>query len=104
MKGLRHVIIIEQNTPTRSASGADVDNWATFLTVRAKIEPMTGREYVGSEQVTDATTHKFTVRYREGIKAKMRIRWGTRLFDIQVPINSNERDKQLFIMAVEYDR
>lgn len=100
---LRHPVVIQENTPTRSSTGANVDAWATFASVRARIEPMRGREYVGSEQLTDETTHKFTIRYCAGVAPKMRISWDGRLFDIQSVINHEERNREMFLMAVEHD-
>lgn len=99
---LRHAITVQKNTPTRDATGGTVDSWSTHCTARARVEPMTGREYVGSERVTDSTTHKFTLRYQAGITPAMRISWGSRTFDIQSVINHEEKGRWLFIMAVEH--
>ena len=99
---LRHTITIEKNTPTRDDAGGEVNAWTTHAKARARVEPMTGREYVGSEQLTDSTTHKFTLRYVAGVTPAMRISWGSRLFDIQSVINRDERNQVLFIMAVEH--
>ena len=101
---LRHRITVQKNTPTRGTSGGNVDSWTTHVTARAMIEPTTGREYVGAQQLTSSTTHKFTLRYQEGITPKMRIAFGSRVFDIQYVINHEERNRWLFIMAIEHDQ
>lgn len=100
---LRETIVIQRNTPTRSPAGDDEPAWTAFITTRAGVEPMTGREYLGSDQVQSETTHKFTIRYQAGITPAMRISWDSRLFDIQSVINVRELNKQIFIMTKERD-
>jgi SPP1 family predicted phage head-tail adaptor len=97
----RHLITIEQNTPSRDASGYSTDAWTTFATAWAKIESMTGREYLGNEQVKSETTHKFIFRYIDGVLPAMRISWDGRTFDIQSALNVDERDRHTVVMAVE---
>lgn len=98
---LRHEIVIQKTTQTQSTSGAFVDSWATFATVRASIEPLNGKEYFDSQQVNAEENIRFRIRYLPNLTTKMRISWDSRIFDIRSIINTNERNRELILMVVE---
>lgn len=96
-------VCVQENQPATDAAGFKSENWVTLFDGWADVEPMVGREYLGSEQLESETTHKFHMRYREGIKPKMRIAWDERIFDIQSAINLREDDRFMAVMVVERD-
>ncbi len=98
---LRHTVIIQQTTQTRSTSGAITDSWGTFATVRADIKPLSGREYLESNQVNAEEITRFTIRYLKDITTKMRVLWGTRVYDIRSIMNVSESDKLMELRVVE---
>ncbi len=98
---LRHSITIQTFTKTRVAGGGHTRAWATHVTARACIEPLTGRERRHAMQLQDSVSHKITIRYQAGIIPAMRILFGTRLFNIRAAINLEERNKWIEIMADE---
>lgn len=98
---LRHKVTIQTATETQDAIGQRVSTWAALATRWAAIEPMTGREYHGSEALQSEVTHKIRLRHVEDVTAKMRVIYGSRTFEIISAINVGERDKQLHLMCRE---
>ena len=98
---LRHSIKIETFIRTRQAGGGGTRAWSTFVSARACIEPMRGRELLHAMQLQDSVTHKITMRYRSGVIAKMRVKFGTRIFNIRAVINIDERNKWSELMCEE---
>ena len=86
------------------AAGADsglAPHWNTLATVRADIEPLSGREYFAAAQVNAEISHRIRLWYRTDVTPKCRGVWGTRTFDFVSVINVGERNIELEIMAVE---
>ena len=98
---LRHKVVIQQNTPTRDSYGAEVEAWTDYATVWASIEPARGREFWESQQVNAEVTGKISIRYLAGITPKMRVKHGSRIFEIISVINPEERNRELQLMVKE---
>lgn len=98
---LREQIVIQQYTATRDEFGAEVQTWATFATLRASVEPMTGRQLMAAQGIQADVTHRFTTRWITGVIPKMRISFDSRMFDILAAINEGERNRMLILMARE---
>jgi SPP1 family predicted phage head-tail adaptor len=101
---LRHTILIQAENPTTDAGGGQTDPWASptlVAAVRACIEPLRGFEKLRAMQLEDSISHKITIRFRSGLTAKMRIVFGTRLFNIRAIIDPEERNRWLEIFADE---
>lgn len=98
---LRHRITIQQLIETRNELGEVVQSWQDFATVWAAIEPLRGREYFDSQQINAEVTTRIRIRYRPGIKPKMRAVYGTRIFDIQSVIDIEERHQEIHLMCKE---
>ena len=98
---LRHKIDIEIQSTTNTY-GSQSETWTVFLRqISASIEPISGKEYFSSNTMNPEVTHKIRLRYHTGIDPKMRIKFGTRYFDIQSVINFEERNRELLLMAKE---
>ena len=99
---LRHTVVIQAEGPTTDAGGGQTDPWAspaTVATVRAKIEPLTGFERLRALQLEASVSHKITIRYRGGLTAKHRLKFGARVMNIRSVIDIEERHKWLEILA-----
>lgn len=95
-------IVIESVTEVRDSRGETTKTWATFATgVRAAVVPLRGKEYFEAHQENRELTHKVILRYLPGLTEKMRIKLGTRYFDIEIIINVEERNRELNLMCVE---
>ncbi|MHB1652343.1 MAG: phage head closure protein [Desulfitobacteriaceae bacterium] len=98
---LRHRVTIQQNTPTQDDEGVMADNWVDLASVWAMIEPLQGRELLTAQAITAEITTRIRIRYRDGITSEMRILYGTRVFDIQAPIDPEEKHQELQLMCRE---
>jgi SPP1 family predicted phage head-tail adaptor len=98
---LRHRITLQARPATKDGLGQESDAFADVATVWAKVEPLAGRELLTAQQVLATVTHKVTLRYRDGVTAKMRVLWGVRTFDVEVVLNLQEQDTELNLLCVE---
>jgi SPP1 family predicted phage head-tail adaptor len=98
---LRHRIAIERVTETRDTDGSVIETWSTYATVQASIDPISGREYFAAQSVQADVTHRIVIRYLSGIVPKMRVKYGSRIFDILSVINVSERNGELQLMCRE---
>jgi len=96
---LRHRVTIQQPVPDRSIGGED--SWHDYATVWAAIEPLRGREYLAAQQEGAEVTGRITMRYIAGVKQTMRIKHGSRIYEIVSPINPEERNAELQLMVKE---
>jgi SPP1 family predicted phage head-tail adaptor len=73
-------------------------SWATVSTISAAIEPSSGSEnYKGPHAITDL----ITIRYRSGVTALMRVKYGERIFFVRWIANTDERNRELKLLAEE---
>ena len=98
---LRKRITIE--TPVRSADGVGemVPAWSLFGVVWASIEPLSGNEKIQAQQVNANVDIKVTMRYLAGVVPAMRIRFGTRTFQIASVQNIEERNREMDLVCIE---
>lgn len=98
---LRHRIIVEKATESRSAHGDVERSWATFATVWAEIRPLNSREAVEALQVREQVTHFIKLRELSGLTPSMRVKHGSRVFNITGIRDIDERGKVQVLTAVE---
>ena len=99
---LKHLIDIQVALNSRDSYGASTQEWVTFLSgIRASVEPLAGKEFFAAQKIDAEITHSLNIRYRTGIKPSMRVKFGTRYFDIKSVIDVKEQRKELHLMCVE---
>lgn len=100
---LRQQITVQQLSSTTGDGGGGVasENWTDFATVYADVEPLTGRELFQAQQVNDELTHKITIRYIPGLSSKMRVKYGSRIFQIESVLDVGERHREVQLMTRE---
>lgn len=79
---LRHLITVQEAVETTNSVGEVAETWTELDQVWAAIEPISGREFQAVQQIAAETTHKVTIRFLEGVTAKHRVLFGSRVFDI----------------------
>jgi SPP1 family predicted phage head-tail adaptor len=95
-------ITIQQAAEVADGAGGYVRSWTSVATVWAEmIVERSGGEQVFAEQVQAAARFRFTIRYRSGVTAAMRVLYGTRVFNIRQIINPEEANVLLVIEAEE---
>lgn len=93
-------ITFQSMITTQNEYGEPVSGWTDAGTVWASIEPLSGRDFFQAQAVQSEITHKIITRW-SGARPEMRIKYGTRYFDIESVINEKERGAKYIIMAKE---
>lgn len=97
---LRHSVQIQRATETRQANGGTTQAFATTATVWAAIEPLSGRESWIGEQIRAIASHKITMRWT-AVSAGNRLLFGSRVFNIVVVVNVDERNHTALLAVSE---
>ncbi|MGC6407561.1 phage head closure protein [Bisgaard Taxon 45] len=98
---LRHRITLQKQVNTLNEYGATVTKWGKVATIWAEIKPLAGREYFSAQQVQSEITTQIFIRYLPGVLPTMRVKFGSRFFEIISVINANERNIYLQLMCKE---
>lgn len=95
-------IIIQSNTVATGAGGAMTDAWTDDATVWCQFMTATAREFMAAQQVNSDVTHVLKLRWRAGVTASHRLKFGTRILNIEgPPINVGEQGVEMLITAIE---
>lgn len=97
----RNYITIQTVTTSQNSDGSSAETWTTQVSVWAKIQPLTGREYFSAQQTQAEMTHNIYMRYTSGIAPDDRVSWGSRVFDIIEAVNVDERGVELILRCKE---
>ena len=98
---LRERVTIEQVATSRDAVGGTVETWSQLAQVWARVEPMSVRESYQRHVMNAQASWKVTIRHRSDVTAKMRVRWGARMFEIKGITNADERRFMLALSCEE---
>jgi len=84
---LRHKIMIQYNAALDQTddNGNPLEDWQTLMTPYAKRTGLKGKLFYQAAAAQAETDILFTIRYREGIKAGMRLIHGADSFEVKVP-------------------
>ena len=98
---LRHrILILQKDATTTDTDGYPTKTWEPLFSAWAKVEPLAGREYFQAAAAQAQHQVRFTIRYRRGITADMRLRWDSQDYEIKgPPIDLGGRRKWLQIMG-----
>ena len=77
----------------------DRERWKTVFTCWCGVEQLSGKEYRDADAVYWEDETKFTIRYRKGISAEMRIRLDGTVYDITSILDRNNLHEALEILA-----
>lgn len=99
----RERVEIQRATETADAEGQPVkDPWLKVVTVWARVESLTGREFESVKAISSEISKRFTVNYRRDLTVKMRVVW---LFDRSAwNIHDIQPDETKFDMAIYASR
>jgi len=95
---LNRRVEIQANTPTTNDIGELVASWATVATIWAKIEPVSGRELLQTQQVQATATARIRMRYRS-ITPLHRIKHGDDIYEINAVIDVDDIHEQLELLC-----
>jgi SPP1 family predicted phage head-tail adaptor len=98
---MRHRVQIQQATETRSTDGSVVQAWSNFAAAHAEIVPLSGSEDYVAQGLSASVVYRITTRHISGVVPKMRILWGSRVFEIENVRNIDERGRWLVMNCEE---
>lgn len=102
---LRHRLLFQEATETKRSSGQATKAWADVGRRWGAVEPLTGKELLTAEQVAARVSHKITIRNRPPSPAvpaaRLRILFGTRVFNVESSLNWMERGIESNLFATE---
>ncbi len=100
---LRERVTFWEWLTVKATDASEIQVPAEVCTVWAAVEPITGNErWIGElEQRLAERSTRIRIRYRTDITEKMRVTWGTLVYDIQQIINPWARDKELQLICRE---
>ncbi|OPX87736.1 MAG: Phage head-tail joining protein [Pelotomaculum sp. PtaB.Bin104] len=98
---LRHRITIQEPVETLDSLKTPVLSWQDVATVWAAVEPLRGREYLEVKNTNTELSARIRIRYRRGINPSMRVKYGSRIFNIESVIDFEERHREIHLMCSE---
>jgi SPP1 family predicted phage head-tail adaptor len=103
---LSKTIVLQRRDLQRDALGAQVQTWSDVAELRAAIMPLSGRQALVAQAFNAQLTHQILVRYSHLFAdplelPKLRVVWGSRIFNIHAAINEEEKNRQVTLMAYE---
>jgi SPP1 family predicted phage head-tail adaptor len=99
---LRHLVqIVTPNSRQDTFGGTNVQDDSNLAELPAAVEALVGRELYAAQQINPEVTHKITIRYMDGIRAKMNVLFRGRFFQIEAPLDPDERQRMLILLCIE---
>ena len=102
---LRHKVELQSYTEARDDFGAAIETYSTYAKVWASINPtagvLAGKEFISGQQVSEEAGYEITIRYNSSVDVKHRVKFGLRLFDINVIKNVDEKNEYLILICSE---
>jgi SPP1 family predicted phage head-tail adaptor len=100
---LRHQVKLQRVAVSADSHGDQTKTWTDLATVRASIEPLSGREFLQASQVMSDITVRIRIRGRSDITLtpKDRVLYGTRTFDIRHVIDWGDRGTDWQLLCTE---
>lgn len=98
---LRHRVELQSPTTTRSSTGSALVAYSTTATVWAAVEPLTGREYLASNQTQNEVTTRIVIRHYSGVVPSWRVVHGSKTYTVEAVINEDEMDRHMQLMCKE---
>jgi len=91
-----HSVAIQRATRTKDATSGQVSlSWLTIATVRASVEPLSGREFFEAQQTKAGLSHRVTIRQStdvDSLSAKDRVLFDSRNLNVVSVIKPQERN------------
>lgn len=96
---LNQRVTILQRTLAQDEYGAKTPEWSELTTVWATLTNITGSEQWANEQVLNASSIAFRIRYQAGLSKDMRLVHNGITYQITTIIDPYGRNKELIITA-----
>lgn len=100
---LRHRLTVEAPELTSDGAGGAVETWAPIADIWASIRPVGGGETASADAVRGRITHEIWIRRRDIVSPRVRLRKGTRIFEIRAVLDVDERRRRFRCLCEERD-
>jgi SPP1 family predicted phage head-tail adaptor len=100
---LRSRLTLEAPARASDGGGGASVTWNTVATVWASVRPTGGSETYALDRVAGRVTHEIVLRYRAGVTPEMRLREGSRVFEIHAAFDPDQGRRWLKCLAEERD-
>lgn len=98
---MRHRVVIQNRMKTDDSFGQEPQTWLDVLSCYAQIEPVSGMSQLAAAAQQSSVSHSIFIRFRNGINARQRVVFGSRIFEIDAAINIDERSVYLQLECTE---
>ena len=100
---LRQRVTIQEKSVTQNDYGEEVVIWVDYYTTWAAVEPVRGREFYEREMAGAEADTRIVIRWPRSleIKPEMRVKHGSRYYDIVAVIRVEERLREIQLMCRE---
>jgi SPP1 family predicted phage head-tail adaptor len=95
----RRVHVQEDELGAANDSGQETPRWATKFVAWAGVEPVSGGETWNDFQVQDDEDYVITIRYRDGVTSRDRVKMGARVFAVKRVVNPEEAGVELHLFC-----
>ena len=96
---LRHRVAIE--SATTEATGEPNPSYSTLATVAAEVIETTGGEWIRGRQVEAGINALVTIRWRDDVTPRMRVKYGTRYLNIESAIDPTGYRSEMLLTCKE---
>jgi SPP1 family predicted phage head-tail adaptor len=84
-------ITIQSPPVGQDETGEPLQVWADFAQTWAKVEDLSGRQYIAAQAAQNPVQAKIRIRHRPGVVATMRVLHGADVYDIQAVLKVEAR-------------
>ena len=97
-----HYVTFERQVATVDTAGQQSQTWEEIGQAWTTIAPISGRNYFAASGEKANITHEIETRFQTiGVRARDRVRYGSRYFDVHSAINKDERNRTMILRCVE---
>lgn len=75
MSEFPHTVTFQEFTEVDDGGGGKEKKWADLFTTEAHVQPVSSKEFVSAQQLTNKIDHKIFYPFQEGVKGYMRAFW-----------------------------
>lgn len=97
--GLRHRINIEKRSTVQDSGGQPLLEWTPVKTLKARVEPIAGREYFTADQFAPEVTTRILIRFTTAVDEGMRALFLGVYYDIKTVLDIQFRHRWIIMMC-----
>lgn len=98
---LRTELVLQQAVLADDGTGGNTQSWVETAVIFAHVEPLASRNSRRAGREIQETTHRITIRYRDGVEPGMRLVRNSRCFRIATVSDPDETGRYLVCRTVE---